>query len=182
VVSTQATHSGSTQLPAGDWRVLPADGAVGFLTRILFGLIPVRGSYSGYGGELHIDGDGNASGELRIEAATVSTGIKKRDAHLRSRDFFAADEHPHVRFELVSLTPGADGASTLTGVLHIRDQELAISAPVSVEEIGAERLRVDGELDVDHRASALRSTGSGWKKVPETLHVNAALTLERTNR
>jgi polyisoprenoid-binding protein YceI len=54
--------------------VVTARSELGFRTRML-GLIPVRGRYSGYDGELHIDSAGNASGVLRIDAATISTGI-----------------------------------------------------------------------------------------------------------
>jgi len=179
VVSTHSADTHSTRLPLGDWHVVPADSELGFVTRILFGLVPVRGSYSGVSGELHVDGAGNASGELLIDAATVSTGIGKRDRHLRSNDFFAADEHPHVRFTLATLVPTADGSLALTGTLHIREHELAIDTPITAEAIGADRLRVNADFNVDHRASGLRASGSGWKKVPETLHVNAALTLER---
>lgn len=180
MASTRSTNADPVTLPIGDWRVAVADSELGFETRMLFGLIPVRGRYSAYTGELHIDDAGHASGELRIEAATVATGIKKRDRHLRSTDFFAVDEHPHLRFELVALTPDADGALTLSGRLHIREQVLPIEAPVSVEQAGPDKLRLDGDLKVDHRASGLRSAGVGWKKVPETVRVKAALTLERT--
>ncbi|HEY2181578.1 MAG TPA: YceI family protein [Solirubrobacteraceae bacterium] len=166
---------------AGDWAVVPADSELGFETRILFGLIPVRGRYSGFAGELHVDDAGDADGSLYIEAATVSTGIKKRDAHLRSGDFFAVEEHPHLRFELQSLVPDARDGFDLSATLHIRGHELAIETPVSVSAAGPARLRVDGEFPVDHRLSGLRSTGSGWKKVPDALHVKAALTLQRTD-
>jgi polyisoprenoid-binding protein YceI len=180
MATTRSTTADAVTLPVGDWRVVVADSELGFETRIVFGLIPVRGRYSGYSGELHIDNAGGARGELRIDAATVATGINKRDRHLRSTDFFAVDEHPHVRFELDGLVPGTDDALRLTGTLHIRDEALSIEAPVSVEKAGPDRLRVDGDLTVEHRASGLRSSGVGWKKVPETVRVRAALMLERT--
>jgi polyisoprenoid-binding protein YceI len=179
MVSTRSANADPVTLPVGDWRVVAADSELGFETRILFGLIPVRGRYSAYTGELHIDSAGRASGELRIDAATVATGIKKRDRHLRSTDFFAVEEHPHLRFELAALAADADGALMLTGTLHVRDEALPVAAPVSVEQAGPDKLRVDGDFNVDHRASGLRSSGVGWKKVPETLRVKAALTLER---
>jgi polyisoprenoid-binding protein YceI len=96
--------------------VVTARSELGFLTRML-GLIPVRGRHSGYDGELHINSAGNASGVLRIDAATISTGIKKRDAHLRSTDFFAVERHPHMTFELTAPTPtGHSHALQRTGV------------------------------------------------------------------
>jgi polyisoprenoid-binding protein YceI len=106
VATTQTTEAHPIPLSPGNWRIdpAPARSELGFVTH-MFGLIPVRGRYSGFNGELHIDGAGNASGVLRVEAETISTGIKKRDAHLRSTDFFAVERHPHMRFELTALTP-----------------------------------------------------------------------------
>jgi polyisoprenoid-binding protein YceI len=83
VATTQTTEAHPISLSPGDWRVAPARSELGVLTRIIFGLIAVRGRYSGFDGELHIDGAGSASGVLRVEAETISTGIKKRDSHLR---------------------------------------------------------------------------------------------------
>jgi polyisoprenoid-binding protein YceI len=180
MASTSTTNEDPRVLTAGDWAVVPTDSELGFETRILFGLIPVRGRYSRYAGELHVDTTGNATGNLRVEAASVSTGIKKRDTHLRSRDFFAVEEHPHLRFELDALQPDDDGSLTLTGTLHVRDHALPIKTPISITAAGPDRLRLDADFDVDHRASSLGSSGSGWKKVPETLAVHAALTLQRT--
>jgi hypothetical protein len=105
VATTQGTEAHPIPISPGDWRVVSARSELGFPTRIAFGLIPVRGRYSGFDGELHIDAAGNASGVLRIEAETISTGIKKRDSHLRSSDFFAVERHPHMTFELTGLTP-----------------------------------------------------------------------------
>lgn len=68
MATTQTTEAHPIPLSPGDWRVDQARSELGFLTRIIFGLIAVRGRYSGFDGELHIDGAGNASGVLRVEA------------------------------------------------------------------------------------------------------------------
>jgi hypothetical protein len=112
---------------------------------------------------------------LRIEAATISTGIKKRDAHLRSTDFFAVDEYPQVRFELASLVRNKDRAYTATGTLHIRDLAFPIKTPVSVATLGSGGLRIVADLDVDERV-----LGVEFERLPRTTHVHAALTLQRT--
>jgi polyisoprenoid-binding protein YceI len=175
VATTVSTEVPAIPLSSGDWRVVPERSDLGFATRILFGLMNVRGRYSGFDGELHIDGEGNASGALRVDAETIGTGIKKRDAHLRAQDFFHVEAHPHMRFELESLRPGADGAVTLTGTLRIRDQELPINAPVSVTQAGSDGLRIDADFEVDHR-----SAGFEIKRLPRKVRVQAALTLART--
>lgn len=174
MATPQSTDATRASLPTGDWRIVPADSELGFQTRIMFGLIPVRGRYSSYEGELRIDDAGHATGSLQIEAASVATGIKKRDAHLRSNDFFAVEEHPHLRFELTALGGDGDDVRTATGTLHIRDQELPIKAPLTLAQADGDRIRIDADFDVDHGASGL-----GWKRVPPTIHVVAALVLER---
>jgi len=170
----------STAVAVGDWRVLPDASDVSFETRIAFGLIPVRGRFADLDGELHVDNAGEASGELRIAAEKISTGIKKRDRHLRSNDFFAADEHPHLTFELASLEAVSDGRLRLTGTLHVRDHGIAIDTPVTVEQPSTDTLRINADFALEHRSSGLRTSGSGWKKVPETLHAHVALTLARS--
>lgn len=174
MATTQTTEAHQIPLSPGDWRVAPARSELGFLTR-MFGLIAVRGRYSGFDGELHIDGAGNASGVLRVEAETISTGIKKRDTHLRSTDFFAVERHPHLTFELTALIPSADGGVRLIGTLHIRDQALAVDTPVSVAPVGPDGLRIDADFEVDHRTA-----GFEIKRLPRTVRIQAAVTLEPT--
>jgi polyisoprenoid-binding protein YceI len=175
VATTQSTEAHLIPLSTGDWRVVPEQSELGFLTHIVFGLIPVRGRYSRFDGELHIDGAGNASGVLRVQAETISTGIKKRDTHLRSSDFFAVERHPHMTFELTGLTPDADGAVRLAGTLHVRDRTLPINTPVSVAPVGSDGLRIVAEFEVDHRAA-----GFEIKRLPRTVRIQVALTLEPT--
>jgi len=175
MATTQGTEVHPIPLSAGDWRVDPARSELGFLTRIL-GLIPVRGRYSGFDGELHVDDDGRASGTLRVEAETIGTGIKKRDTHLRSKDFFHVEAHPRMTFELTGLTPSSDGTVTLTGMLQIRDRAQAITTPASVALVGSDGLRIDADFEVDHHAA-----GFEYRILPRTVRVQASLTLERGN-
>jgi polyisoprenoid-binding protein YceI len=118
----------------------------------------------------------NAHGVLRVEAKTISTAIKKRDSHLRSNDFFAVERHPHMTFELTALSASADGGVRLTGTLQIRDRALAINTPASVAAVGSDGLRIDANFQVDHHAA-----GFEIKRLPRTLRIQAALTLERTD-
>ena len=176
MATTQTTEAHPTPLSPGDWQVDPARSELGFQTRVIFGLLPMRGRYTGYEGELHVDDAGNASGALRVEAETISTGIKKRDTHLRAKDFFHVELHPHMTFELTGLTPNSDGTVTLTGTLHIRDRALPINTPASVALVGSDGLRIDADFDVDHRAA-----GFEFRMLPRAVRIRAALTLERSS-
>jgi polyisoprenoid-binding protein YceI len=174
------THSGAQRIEAltpGDWLVDTNRSEVRFVSRIMYGLVPVRGRFERFGGQLHVPETGAASGELRVETASIETGKAKRDTHLRTDDFFDAGNRPHMTFTLDSLDIAADGAATFAGSLTIRDKVIPINAPVSVSASGDD-LRLETEVTVSHADAGLR-----WSK-PLGIHgtkanTTVALTLVR---
>jgi polyisoprenoid-binding protein YceI len=163
-------------LPNGTWHVDPKGSELTFRSRGMFGLVAVQGTFGVYNGELEVDGP-EVHGELRIDAATLDTKNEKRDAHLRSADFFHVTEHPTVTFSLMELVPSADGILDLRGTLQIRDSRVAINAPVQATELDADRLRLDTEVSVDRAAA-----GVGWSKmgmIRGKAHLRASIVLVR---
>ena len=171
--STSTTES--VALPRGDWYVDPARSQVHFHTRAMFGLFPVLGKFERFGGTLRVSDAGEASGELRLEADSVRTGIGKRDAHLRTEDFFYAEAHPQVTFDLAELRPDG-GAHQVGGALRIRDKTLPIDAAATVTATGSE-LQIEARFPVDHHGAGL-----GWAKpgmVRKVVDADIELTLTR---
>ena len=172
MATTPDSSVSSASLSRGDWQVDPVQSTLGFRTRAM-GLFPVKGSYSGFSGILHVDEAGVATGDLRIEAATVATGIKKRDQHLRSKDFFHTDAYAHMIFDLTRLEPATDGTARLIGTLHIRESDLPIDTTVTLAAAGARGLRLTGTFEIDHR-----SAGFEFKRLPRRVEIDASVTLE----
>lgn len=69
----------------------------------------------------------NAHVKFEADTASIDTGNNDRDNHLKSGDFFNADEFPKVSFESSSLTKDGDDY-TLKGNLTIKD----ITKPVTL--------------------------------------------------
>ncbi len=63
----------------------------------------------------------------------MSTGNEKRDAHLRSPDFFDVERFPTITFRSTEVTPSTGGAWTITGDLTIREITHAIRFDVEFE-------------------------------------------------
>src|SRR2546423_8681258 len=82
---------------AGTWRVDGGQSFARFVAATLRGAAKVRGEFGSLAGSAVVGAEG-ASGTLTIEAASVDTGNRLRDGHLRGRDFFGVAEHPHVRY------------------------------------------------------------------------------------
>lgn len=165
-----------TPLAAGEWTVVPDRSALGFFTRAIMGLMPVRGRFSGFSGEVHTDLSGSVSGVLTVRSDTVSTGIKMRDKHLRTADFFAVERFPHMTFTLDSLTATFGKGAEISGTFQIRDRALPIRTPATIVQVGTEAARIDARFEVDHRRA-----GFEMKRLPRSVSVQASLTLARVD-
>ena len=86
---------------SGRWRLDPSRSRVEFRVRHLWGLSTVRRHFDDYHGQLDLSA--YPALELTIEAASVQTGNRRRDRHLRSAAFFDAEHHPWVQFRADSL-------------------------------------------------------------------------------
>jgi polyisoprenoid-binding protein YceI len=93
----------------GDWHLDPVHTTVEFIARHLM-VSKVRGKFHGVTGKIHISDDPLGSwAEVTIDPASVETGDEKRDAHLRSADFFDAERYPEITFRSTRLE--VDGSS-----------------------------------------------------------------------
>ncbi len=81
---------------AGVWNLVPDKSTIGFKIRNMWGLISVKGRFTGLNGDGQITGKGAIFGRLDIQVASLRTGIRKRDEHLLSADFFDAERFPEI--------------------------------------------------------------------------------------
>ena len=107
---------------ASTFRIDPAHTDIAFSAKHMM-VTTVRGKFDGVDGELHIDGTDptRSSGEIRVEAASLSTGFDARDQHLRSPDFFDAGNHPLIVFRSTSIEQRDADRFRVTGDLTIRE-------------------------------------------------------------
>jgi len=84
------------------------------------GIFKVKGTFKGMAGDFNLNTSNlESSGfNICIDAATINTKNKKRDAHMRDPDFFEVDKFPTVCFESSTVTKTTTGYST-TGNLTI---------------------------------------------------------------
>ncbi len=87
------------------WQLVPARSSVRFKNKTFWGLATVTGEFTDVRGAGEITANGALSGGLAIGAASLKTGIRKRDEHLRSADFFDVEKHPVIRVEVTGVEP-----------------------------------------------------------------------------
>ena len=82
------------------WKIDPTHSHVSFAIRVL-GVSTTKGRFNALRGHLHIDEQNPANSwvEAEVEAASIDTRNKLRDAHLRSAAFFAVRQYPSITFQ-----------------------------------------------------------------------------------
>ena len=81
------------------WVIDPAHSEIGFRVKHLE-FSNVRGQFKEFSASVYTTGDDFKSAEidLSINPASVNTGIEQRDIHLRSADFFDAEQFREISF------------------------------------------------------------------------------------
>jgi polyisoprenoid-binding protein YceI len=116
--------------------------------------------------------------ELSVAADALDTGNGKRDAHLRSSDFFDAETHPQVRF--VSDSAALEGERLhVRGQLHAPGKSIPLELDATLRPVGSE-LEVEAITEADHRALGMTWNKLDMLRTPSTLIVSARLVRDGT--
>jgi polyisoprenoid-binding protein YceI len=102
--TSPSTTIEGTGLPAGTtWEIDPGHADVAFVGRH-FMLTKVRGRFTDITGEIRIGDDpAHSHIEVTIATASVTSGSRERDDHLRSADFFDVETFPTATFRSVEV-------------------------------------------------------------------------------
>ncbi|MEZ5317926.1 MAG: YceI family protein [Vicinamibacterales bacterium] len=145
-----------------------AHSEVAFTVRHL--ISRVRGTFGDFSGTIAFDEERpeRSTVAVDIQAASIDTGVDQRDAHLRSDDFFAAEQYPLLTFRSTAIVPRGGDAYDVTGDLTIRGVTKSVVIPVSLlgkakDPWGQEKLAFEGEVTLNRK-----DFGLNWNAVVET--------------
>ena len=121
-------------LVAGTYALDTAHSEIGFTVRHL--MTKVRGTFQEYAGEIVVkDSLEESTANVTVELGSVHTRSEQRDGHLRSGDFFDAENSPKMTFTSTGFKPEGDDY-VLAGELTIKN----VTKPI---ELAVEFLGVD---------------------------------------
>lgn len=116
---TTATTTTAATTPA-TWAIDPSHTDVAFSVRHM-GLSTVRGRFKTVAGHVETGADGAPTAiRVEIETASIDTGTRDRDAHLRSADFFDAEANPSITFVSTRVTARDGERFEVAGDLTMR--------------------------------------------------------------
>jgi polyisoprenoid-binding protein YceI len=136
-MTESATTASRPPLAAGEYVLDPSHTHVGFLARHLV-VTKVRGTFEKVDARIRVGETLDASAlEVTVDVASLTSRDEKRDAHLRSADFFDAEKFPTMTFSSTAVKAGGQGYFAVTGDLTIRDQTRPLT--LDVEFLGTEK-------------------------------------------
>jgi polyisoprenoid-binding protein YceI len=166
----------AVELTNGTWQVDPAGSEIGFSVRTFWGILPVKGTFERFSGALNVRDDG-ADGELKIEAASLTTKNKTRDKHLRSADFFDVENHPEVVFALTSISFDGAGAK-VGGTLSVGEASLPLELAADVSHSDGGHVKLAASTRVPRTQAGMTWNRAGMIAGDADLHVELTLVLQ----
>jgi polyisoprenoid-binding protein YceI len=129
----------------------------------------VKGQFDTFEGTISYDAENveNSSVEVTIQTASINTRNEKRDKHLQSGDFLAAEEFPTITFKSTTVKKEGDGFVavgdlTIRGVTKEVEIPFEIAGPVT-NPWGQQVIGVEGRLTINRM-----DYGAKWNKAIET--------------
>lgn len=112
------------------WKIDPTHSHVSFAIRVL-GVTTTKGRFNVLRGHLSLDEQNPASSwvEAEVDAASIDTHNKLRDAHLRSAAFIAVKQYPTMVFESTHVEPVGGQDYKVTGNLTLH----GVTKPVTFD-------------------------------------------------
>ena len=144
---------------SGVWNLDPNRSTVTFKIRNMWGLLNVKGRFTEFGGDGQLTGKGAVFGRLDIRTASLSTGIGRRDNHLRSADFFDVERFGEMSIVVTAVEAANGNAADLRANFTIKGITAPLPLPVTITELDDGSIRISGETKVDRAQFDL-----GWNK------------------
>src|SRR5262245_18249370 len=146
---------------AGVWNLVADRSAVTFKIGNLWGLLPVKGRFTEFSADGQLTGKGAVFGRLDIKAASINTGIRRRDKHLRAAEFFDVEHFPEISVVVTAVHPTAGSAAELRANFTIKGITKSLPLPVTITELNDGSIQISGETQLDRSQFEV-----SWNKVP----------------
>ena len=121
----------------------------------------VQGRFAAIAATVHFDPANlkESRFDFEIKVDSIDTGIKQRDDHLRSADFFASSDHPLITFTSNAVTAAGEGVYQVAGTLTVKGKSHDLVLPLTFAGVkdhpatpGKQVAGFNGRLSVDRLA------------------------------
>jgi len=154
--NTQTATHVADPVPVETFLIDPDHSEVGFSVRHM--LSRTRGRFGSFHGTVKLDREHpeTSSVEFVVDAASIDTRQKERDAHVRSGDFLDAANHPEIVFHSTRIQRVSDDRFDVTGQFTLRGLTRELTLPVTFHGVardpwGGERAGFSTEIELNRK-------------------------------
>lgn len=134
---------------AGVWNLDRDRSTINFKIKNMWGLISVKGRFTDFNADGQVTGKGAIFGRLDIQAASLRTGIGRRDQHLRSADFFDVERFPEISVVVTAVEPTTGNAADLRATFSIKGVTAPVPLPVRIILLDDGSVRLSAKTEVN---------------------------------
>lgn len=118
------------------WKIDPAHSEINFKVKHLV-VSTVRGHFDKFNATIETNKEDFSDAKIRFEAdvKSINTNNEQRDTHLKSADFFDAENHTKMSFESTSVKKISDSEMEVKGNITLRGVTKEIALNVSFNGI-----------------------------------------------
>ena len=153
------------------WKINPMHSSAEFAVKHMM-FTTVRGRLAIDSGEIVFDETNHANSSVQTtpQVHTINTGTDQRDTHLKSPDFFNADEHPTITFKSTRVEHKGGDRLHVQGDLTIHGVTKSVILDTTANGQGTNPWpdhgrvhRRDPDQPEGFRPDLQRRTGNGWR-------------------
>ena len=155
-------------IPSGEYRIDTAHSVIAFAIKHNE-IALVRGRFREFSGKINFnDADiTKSSVEVTAKVESINTGVDRRDAHLRTADFFDVATYPEMTFKSTHVEKKGNNQYVLHGDLALRGITKPVAIPFTLagaikDGQGNTRFGVAGQTTINRR-----DFGVTWGKTME---------------
>ncbi|HKO43759.1 MAG TPA: YceI family protein [Pyrinomonadaceae bacterium] len=164
----QTTQVKFAPIPAGEYRIDTAHSVIAFAIKHNE-IALVRGRFREFSGKINYNDTDitKSSVEVTAKVESINTGVDRRDAHLRTADFFDAATYPELTFKSTHVEKKGNNQYVLHGDLTLRGITKPVAIPFTIagaikDGQGNTRFGVAGQTTINRR-----DFGFTWGKTME---------------
>jgi len=133
------------------WIIDPDHSVAAFTVKHLM-VTKVRGLANKISGAIYFEPDKIAASSVKaeIEVSSLTTGVKKRDEHLQSPDFFDVSKYPKITFSSTRVEQTGANSGRITGDLTIHGATRTVT--FDAEYFGPVKSPLGGEITIGFSA------------------------------
>lgn len=136
---------------AGTWTAVADQSTITVKAKSMWGLLPVKLRFTDFTGDGQIAPPQTVFGRIDIKAASVESGIRKRDEHMRSADFFDVEKYPDISVVVTAGELVGGDTIDLRAQLTVKGTTKPLELTTKVTPTGDGGMRLTAQGDVDRQ-------------------------------